>query len=169
MPSRIKTRGTQEELKKWLSHAKRVVIAGIGNPMRRDDFVGVKIVESLKGKVPENVLLIECETVPESFIQQIIDFNPTHLMLIDAAVQGLKQGEWKLTYPKKLTTATAYSTHALPLRIFCEQLSATAKVRIALLLIEPKETSFGEGLSPEIEAAAQNISTILTGAFCKKG
>lgn len=169
MSSRTTTHGTQEELKKWLSRAKRVVIAGIGNPMRRDDFVGVKIVEGLREKVSENVLLIECETVPESFIQQIIDFNPTHLMLIDAAIQGLKQGEWKLTDPKKLTTAPAYSTHALPLRVFCEQLLASAKVRIALLLIEPKETSFGEGFSPEIEVAAENISTILMRALCKRG
>jgi hydrogenase 3 maturation protease len=169
VPSRTTPRGTQEELKKWLSGAKRVVIAGIGNPMRRDDFVGIKIVEGLREKVGENVLLIECETVPESFIQQIIDFNPTHLMLIDAAIQGLKQGEWKLTDSKKLTTAPAYSTHALPLRVFCEQLLGTAKVRIALLLIEPKETGFGEGLSPEIEAAEENICVILKRALCKRG
>jgi hypothetical protein len=31
----------QKELKKWLSDAKRVVLAGIGNPIRMDDFVGV--------------------------------------------------------------------------------------------------------------------------------
>jgi len=37
----------QKELKKWLSDAKRVVVAGIGNPLRMDDFVGVKIFPTL--------------------------------------------------------------------------------------------------------------------------
>jgi Ni,Fe-hydrogenase maturation factor len=54
-----------------------------------DDFVGVKIVQDLNGKVSDNVYLIECETVPESYLQQIVDFNPTHILLIDAAVLGI--------------------------------------------------------------------------------
>ena len=76
----------KKELKKWLSDAVRVVIAGIGNQIRMDDFVGVKIAQDLRGKISDNILLIECETVPESFVQQIIDFNPTHVLLIDAAI-----------------------------------------------------------------------------------
>lgn len=168
MPSKTRTHSAQDELKKWLTGAERVVLAGIGNPIRKDDFVGVKIAEKLKGKVPENVLLIECETVPESFVQQIIDFNPTHIMLIDAAIQGLRHGEWKLTDPKTLTLTPAYSTHALPLRIFCEHLSTTTKAKIASLLVEPKETDFGEGLSPEVEEATRDVSKTLMDVLCKK-
>ena len=73
------------DLKEWLHGQKRVVIAGIGNPIRTDDFVGMKIVQNLKGKLPGNVYLVECETVPESFLQEIADFDPTHVLLIDAA------------------------------------------------------------------------------------
>ncbi|RJS68268.1 hydrogenase maturation protease [Candidatus Bathyarchaeota archaeon] len=89
------------ELERWLSDAEKVVVAGIGNPIRMDDFVGVKIIQDLHGKVSEKVYLLECETVPESFIQQIIDFNPTHVLLIDAAILGLKPGEAKLVKPPK--------------------------------------------------------------------
>ena len=151
----------KKELEKWLSDAGRVVIAGIGNPIRMDDFVGVKIVQDLHGKVSEKVLLIECETVPESFLQQIIDFGPTHVLLIDAAVLGLKLGESKLVNPEQLTNFPAFSTHMLPLRIFCEYLAKTTEARTALLLIEPKKADFGEGLTPEIRAAAQEITSIL--------
>jgi hydrogenase 3 maturation protease len=147
----------QKELKKWLSDAERVVVAGIGNPIRMDDFVGVKIAQDLRGKVSEKVYLIECETVPESFIQQIEDFNPTHILLIDAAILGLKPGDSKLTEPEQLTNFPAFSTHMLPLRIFCEYLTKTTKAKIALLLIEPKKTDFGEGLTSEIEASARKI------------
>jgi len=155
----------RRELKKWLSEAERVVIAGIGNPMRMDDFVGVKIVQNLRGKVSEKVYLIECETVPEGFMQQIIDFGPTHILLIDAAILGLKPGDAKLIKPEQLTTFPAFSTHMLPLRIFCEYLDKVAKAKIALLLIEPKMIDFGEGLTPEISASAQSIMDVLLEAL----
>ena len=151
----------QKELKKWLSDAERVVIAGIGNPIRMDDFVGVKIVQDLRDKVSEKVHLIECETVPESFIQQIEDFNPTHILLIDAAILGLGPGDSRLTEPEQLTNFPAFSTHMLPLRIFCEYLTKTTKAKIALLLIEPKNTDFGERLTSEIEASARKIAKAL--------
>jgi hydrogenase 3 maturation protease len=151
----------RKKLKAWLSEAKKVVVAGIGNPIRMDDFVGVKIVQDLRGKVSENVYLIECETVPESFLQQIIDFSPTHVLLIDAAVLGLKPGESRLIKPKGLTGFPAFSTHMLPLRIFCEYLVKTTEAKIALLLIEPKKTEFGQGLTPEISASEQNIVNAL--------
>ena len=149
------------ELERWLSDAEKVVVAGIGNPIRMDDFVGVKIIQDLRGKVSEKVYLLECETVPESFIQQIIDFNPTHVLLIDAAILGLKPGEAKLVKPEELTVFPAYSTHMLPLRVFCEQLSQMISVKIALLLIEPKKADFGEGLTPEVQVAAKEITKIL--------
>jgi hydrogenase maturation protease HycI len=151
----------KKELKKWLSDAVRVVIAGIGNQIRMDDFVGVKIAQDLRGKISDNILLIECETVPESFVQQIIDFNPTHVLLIDAAILASKPGESRLINPEQLTGYPAFSTHMLPLRIFCEYLAKTTTAEIALLLIEPKKTDFGEGLTDEINASAQNIVNAL--------
>ncbi|MGC8998449.1 MAG: hydrogenase 3 maturation endopeptidase HyCI [Candidatus Bathyarchaeia archaeon] len=151
----------EKKLREWLSNAERVVVAGVGNPIRMDDFVGVKIVHDLHGKVSEKVLLIECETVPESFIQQILDFRPTHVLLIDAAVMGLEPGNCRLVKPEHLKVFPAISTHILPLRVFCDYLSKTLEAKIALLLIEPKETDFGEGLSGEVEAAAGRIVNLL--------
>jgi hydrogenase 3 maturation protease len=151
----------KKELKEWLSGTEKVVIAGIGNSIRMDDFVGVKIVQDLKEKVSDRVYLIECETVPESFIQEIIDFNPTHILLIDAAILGLKPGISRLIKPEQLTDFPAFSTHMLPLRIFCEYLDKTTKAKIELLLIEPKKTDFGEGLTSEVEAVAKEIANFL--------
>ena len=151
----------QKELKKWFSGAEKVVIAGIGNPIRMDDFIGVKIVQDLRGKASDRIYLIECETVPESFIQQITDFNPTHILIIDAAILGMKPGESRLIKPEQLTMFPAFSTHMLPLRIFCEYLAKTTKAKIALLLVEPKKVDFGEGLTPEVEATAQSVVNAL--------
>jgi hydrogenase 3 maturation protease len=147
----------EKELKTWLSNAEKVVVAGIGNPIRMDDFVGTKIVQDLRGKVSEKIYLIECEAVPENFMQQIIDFNPTHILLIDAAILDLKPGDSILIRPERLMAFPAYSTHALPLRMFCEYLAKMTKANIALLLVEPKKADFGEGLTSEVEASAQKI------------
>jgi hydrogenase 3 maturation protease len=164
----VKTRRDSfQNLKNWLDGAHKIVLAGIGNPIRRDDFVGVKIVQNLQGRVSERILLIECETVPENFTQQIVDFGPTHILLVDAAILGLKPGKWKLVEPQKLTNLPAYSTHMLPLRIFCEYLTEATKARIALLLIQPKTADFGEGLSKEVTVASQKISEILLEASLK--
>jgi len=151
----------KKELANWFSRAEKIVIAGIGNPIRKDDFVGVKIVQDLQDKVSENVFLIECETVPESFLYQIVKFNPTHILLIDAAILGLKPGESKLMGSEELASFSAFSTHILPLKVFCEYLGKMTKAKIALLLIEPGETDFGEGLTPLVEASSRKITNIL--------
>jgi hydrogenase 3 maturation protease len=151
----------QDALEKWFADAERVVVAGIGNPIRRDDFVGVKIVQDLKGRVSKNVCLIECETVPESFMQEIVDLKPSHVLLIDAAVLGLKPGETRLVLPEQITDFPAITTHMLPLRIFCEYITKMAEAKIALLLIEPENTEFGEDLTPTAQATAEKITKIL--------
>jgi hydrogenase 3 maturation protease len=155
----------QRELKNWLADSERIVVAGVGNPIRTDDFVGVKIVQDLNGKVSERVHLIECETVPESFMQEIVDLKPSHVLLIDAAVLGLKPGETRLVFPEQVADFPAVTTHVLPLRIFCEYIAKMTEAKIALLLIEPENTEFGEGLTPTVQAAAEKITKILRELF----
>jgi Ni,Fe-hydrogenase maturation factor len=47
------------------------------------------------------------------------------------------------------------------LRIFCEYVKQATGAKIALLLIEPKSMEFGEGLTLEVQAAAEKITKIL--------
>jgi hydrogenase 3 maturation protease len=157
----------EQEIADWFTNAKKVVVAGLGNPIRRDDFVGVKIVQDLQGKVPKNVLLIECETVPESFMQEIVDFKPSHVLLVDAAILGLKPGETRLVLPEQITDFPAITTHVLPLRIFCEYITKMAEAKIALLLIEPEDTEFGEGLTATVQATAEEVTKRLIELLAK--
>lgn len=149
-------------LKNWLSNAQRVVIVGIGNLLRKDDFVGVEIVRNLQNNVSQSVYLIECETVPESFIEPIIDFKPSHILIIDAAMLNLKPGSIKLVEPDQMVTNPSISTHTLPLRIFCECLAKTTDAKIALLAIHPKDTSFGEGLTSKLKETASILTNLLS-------
>ncbi|MEM2440458.1 MAG: hydrogenase maturation protease, partial [Candidatus Bathyarchaeia archaeon] len=116
----------------------------------------------LQGRVSENVLLIECETVPESFLQHIVDFRPSHVLIVDAAVMGLEPGEYRFVRSEHLRVFPAISTHMLPLRVFCDYLAEAVGANVGLLLIEPKSVDFGEGLSGEVEAASRRIVDFLS-------
>jgi hydrogenase 3 maturation protease len=151
----------QKELRSWLSQAEKVVVAGIGNEIRSDDFVGVKIIQDLQGKVPDSVHLIECETVPESFMDEIVELKPTHVLIIDAAFLGLNPGEVRLYDAEKVDNFPAITTHMLPIRIFCDYITQMAQTKLALLLIEPKNTEFGEGLSAEVASASREVLAAL--------
>lgn len=155
----------RRELEKWLAKSSKIVVAGIGNPIRMDDFVGVKIVQDLQGKLPGNIHLIECETVPESFMDEIVQLKPSRVLLMDAAVMELKPGEVRLFDAEKVTNFPAISTHMLPLRVFCEYITQLAGAKIALLLIQPGNTEFGEGLTPEVQETAEGITEILLKAL----
>ena len=151
----------KQYLKEWLTGAKKVVVAGIGNPFRRDDFVGVEVVRNLQNKVSESVFIIEAETIPESYMQQITDFKPTHILLVDAAMINKEAGTAQLAETKQLMRTTSISTHTLPLRIFCDYLKQTTGAEIALLVIQPQDTNFGEGLTPKLKQTATNLSVIM--------
>ena len=151
----------EQNLKNWFADAKKIVVAGIGNPIRSDDYVGMKIVQGLQGKVTEKVCLLECETVPESYLLDIEAFNPTHVLLIDAAFLGLKPGEASLVDTERIANLPAITTHILPLRIFCDYIKKATGAKIGLLLVEPKCMEFGEGLSVEVEATAQRLAMLL--------
>ncbi len=155
--------GIESQLNDWFAGAGRVVIAGIGNPIRSDDSVGLKIVQYLQGKVRDSVCLLECETVPEGYLLDIEEFKPSHVLLIDAAVLGCKPGESNLVQFGEIAAFSVISSHMMPLRLFCEYIQKSTGAKIRLLLVEPKSIEFGEQMSPQVQAAADKITkTLLT-------
>ena len=151
----------EDELRSWLNGARSVVVAGIGNAIRSDDFVGVRVVLGLQGKVSPAVTLIECETVPESFVDEIVEIRPSHVLLVDAALLGLSPGEAHLYEAEEVINVPSISTHTMPLRVFCDYVQKLTGAKIALVLIEPKNVEFGEGLSEEVEEGATRVEAAI--------
>lgn len=151
----------ERDLKEWFEGKNRVVIVGVGNPIRQDDNVGLKVIEGLNGRVPDDVCLLECEMVPEGYLLDIEEFKPSHVLLIDSAVLGRKPGDADLVKPTEVAAFSAVSSHMLPLRLFCEYIEKTTGAKIRLLLIEPKIMGFGEELSPELQLASEKLTGIL--------
>ncbi len=149
-----------EELRVWLGGCDKVAVLGIGNPLRRDDAVGLEIVKLLKGRVPRKVRLLECETVPENFTREIREFSPTHVLMIDAAQLGAEPGEARLVPPERIL-GMVLSTHAIPLSLLTEVIKQSIDAEVMILGVQPKEIEFGEGLTPELRRASKRIVSIL--------
>jgi hydrogenase 3 maturation protease len=153
-----------EKLKAWLSQAEKVVVVGVGNTMRRDDAVGVEIVKLLQSKVSPNVLLIEAETMPEDYMDQIVNFHPSHVLILDSGLIGEKPGNAQLLAPAENMKA-AVSSHMLPLQVFCAYLEKAIRAKILMLIIQPKDTEIGENLTKELTNSAQKIADFLVGVL----
>jgi len=139
---------------------RRVVLVGVGNPMRADDGVGPKIIELLQKRLLENVMLINAETVPEAFTGKVEKYMPTHVMLIDAANFRGQVGEARLITGAQIG-GQALSTHSLPLTLFISYIEKSIDVPVILLGIQPKTIDFDMPMSREIEEAAVSIADTL--------
>jgi hydrogenase 3 maturation protease len=151
----------ETDLQEYLKDAKRLVVVGVGNPIREDDNVGLTILQGLQGKLSAEVLLLECEMVPEGYLQDIEEFKPTHVLLVDSAVLGRKPGDADLVKVSEVAAFSAVSSHMLPLRLFCEYIEKSTGAKIRLLLVEPKSMGFGEQLTPELQMASARIVEVL--------
>ena len=152
----------REELRVFLGGPKgrRVVLVGIGSPIRHDDVVGLKVLELLEGKLPPSVLLLSTETVPESYTGVIRDFAPTHVLLVDAANFKGAPGEGRII-PSRMIANVSISTHSLPLHIFINYIEKSICTNVALLGIQGVNIELGEGITSEVEEGASIVSKIL--------
>ena len=108
---------------------------GIGNELKYDDGVGPYIINKLsKLNLNENILLINAQTVPENFTGKIRKENPSHIILIDACLMGLNQGDYKIV-DKDDFADIGISTHSMSLSYFVKFLNND---NILFIGIEPK-------------------------------
>jgi hydrogenase 3 maturation protease len=158
----------KDELQLFLGEGKerRIALIGIGNPMRGDDNAGLAVIDDLKKRIMmrdislENVLLMKAGSTPENFTFEIRRFNPTHVLMIDAAQMNEKPGEARLLSPDNIG-GVSISTHNLPLNILAEFIKRTTGAKIAVIGIQPEETEFGTKMSLEIKKAAKRISELI--------
>jgi hydrogenase 3 maturation protease len=139
---------------------RRVVLVGVGNPIRGDDSVGPRIIELLESRPIENVLLLNTESVPEAFTGKVEQFKPTHILIIDAANFRGTPGETKLITGKQIG-GQAVSTHSLPLNIFISYIEESLGVSVLLLGIQPLSIGLGEPMTESVEAAAESVANTL--------
>lgn len=150
-----------QQLHAWIRGFRKLAVIGIGNPLRHDDQVGLEIVHQLNNQFQDaRVLVIESESVPENYLDTIATFNPSHVLILDAALLNLPAGTARFMESLPVVPSSI-STHTLPLHLFTSYLQRIIDVQIGFLLIQPADITFGEGLSPEVQATASGIAATL--------
>ena len=136
-------------------------IIGIGNTLRRDDGIGIIILESLlKFYKRENIDYLNCGSASFDLLHRIKTYDT--VLLIDGINAGLNAGRLLLSELKdieyKLDNSVT-STHEFNLKtIFEFSKNLGIKTGIYLAGVQVKDVSFGEGLS---EALAQKKNDII--------
>lgn len=127
------------------------VILGIGNTLKGDDGVGPYIISKIK-----NIETIDAGTVPENYIQKIIDSRPDEIIIIDAIDFGGKPGEVKW-FSDIDSQNISISTHNLPPRLFIDFIKQQTGAEIKIIAIQPKALRFNTPLSEEVKESADRL------------
>ena len=155
-----------DALKNKLLNAKKVAILGIGSELRGDDVAGLlaaqQIEKNTKGKsITPQLQVFIGETAPENLTGEIKNFQPTHLIIIDAAELNKEPGHIEIMEPETIS-GTSFCTHALPLKIVIGYLLESFKFQAIIIGIQPKTLTFGAQPTKEVVAAAKNIAKTIT-------
>ncbi|MEM2912769.1 MAG: hydrogenase maturation peptidase HycI [Candidatus Bathyarchaeia archaeon] len=137
---------------------------GIGNPLKGDDALGLKILRKIRGKVPRSVKVIEGGIAPENFIGKIGKLRPSHVLLIDAALFGGKPGEAKMISIENIPSVTI-STHMVPLYMVAGLIKEKTGAKTVLLGIQPKNLNLGGEISQEIKESIEKIAKTIIEAI----
>jgi len=146
----------------------RIVVMGIGNPLRGDDAVGSVVVRGLQAwsyatptpDDPGRLTILDAEEIPESWLGPAVAAHPDVVLLVDAVELGAEPGAAALLSARELGGQTLF-THRTPLRPLTEYLAHETGAEIALLGIQPGPLDWGEDLSPDVSAAAADLVLLL--------
>ncbi len=149
-----------DKLKKLRDTA--TLILGIGNTLKGDDGAGPLVCEQLSGKVCAEV--IDAGTVPENYIQTIINKAPQNLLVIDAIDFGAPAGTISIFKPVQLDSFVL-STHTLSPRLFVDVVRKDIKVDVYFVGIQPAQMQLGQPQSKQVIEAIQWLAGTLTRIF----
>lgn len=148
---------------------RRILIAGIGNRLRRDDGFGPRVIEELsKIRLPNNIELRDYGTNSLNLLFQMDEYD--EVILIDIVDKGGKPGQIYIIKPeiKSLKERNAqkimmFSLHELRLEDTLA-LSKTLGIMSKDVLIigcQPTDLSFGLDLSKNVKKAIKKVIRII--------
>jgi hydrogenase maturation protease len=147
----------------------KTLILGLGNPLLRDDSVGLRIVQQLRGVLTDrkDVEIGEDYWGGLRLMEQMVNYD--RAIIVDAICTDEPAGTIHLLTPDDIPTQRSASAHDVNLPTALElgrQAGAhlPTSENILLVGIEADDVqTFEEGLSPEVEKAIpQAIKTVLS-------
>ena len=131
-----------------------ILFVGIGNILKSDDGTGVYISNHIKSFNKISSLTVEVSI--ENYIGKINKLKPDILILIDCVDFKKEPGYFELMPIQRIKDFTVH-THNISLK----KISELFNMQVWILGIQPKDTSFGETISPEIKKTADYLIGII--------
>ena len=140
---------------------KRVAVIGIGNVLMSDDGAGVRVLELLHGRLPENVTFIELATGGMTLLHELEGLEVA--IICDAVDFGGQPGEVRVFRPDEVESikTLGYSLHDIDILKVLELAKRMGQLpeKVFIAAIQPVNLSFSETLSPEIEASLPELAS----------
>ncbi|MBN3033179.1 MAG: hydrogenase maturation peptidase HycI [Candidatus Saganbacteria bacterium] len=146
-------------LKKSLVKAARAVLVGVGSELRGDDRAGLLVAEKIKNK-KSKIKILAGGTAPENLTGEIKRLKPSHLIIVDSADFGAAPGTVEVIDYGRIG-GHSFSTHSAPLKLMVDFLLADISFEPIIIGIQPKSLEFGAAVSPEVEAAVDEVVAAL--------
>jgi hydrogenase maturation protease len=137
------------------------LIIGLGNPLRRDDGVGVRVAELLAGRALSDGVQVVDGGTPGLELVNLLEGWP-RVVLVDAANVGQEPGQFvrfTLDQVQLLGEDEHISVHGAGLRdaLLLAQVLGVLPDQIVIFGVQPASLEWREGLSPEVEAALPDL------------
>ncbi|KPL19786.1 MAG: hypothetical protein AMJ92_01010 [candidate division Zixibacteria bacterium SM23_81] len=132
----------------------RVVIVGVGNPLRGDDGFGPYMIQRLRGRV--EVALFDCGSAPENYMGPIRCERPGTILVLDAADFNADPGEVKV-FDSSQWRGEGLSTHNVSLGLFADFLTSDTGAQVFLIAVQAKCIGFGQPMSPEVKEGCRKL------------
>jgi hydrogenase maturation protease len=152
-------RDWKREVRDALAPARRIVVLGVGNPDKGDDGAGIAAAAALRKRLSpaqkRRVRVLLGGSVPESLTGKVRAIGPQLVVILDAAIGGLRPGSLFRVDPGKIADE-GITTHRISLSWLVRYIEESIGCPVIVLGIEPESLDFGTELSP---AAEKGIST----------
>lgn len=136
----------------------KVIIIGIGNPLRGDDAAGVVLAGRLEGNV--RALCIDAGTAPENYLGKIAKEKPDTVLFADAVHLERSPGEYEILKSRDILR-TGFTTHDISPALLIDYLERETSAGIFLLGIQPEDLAFGSEMTGPVSRSVTELETMI--------
>ena len=128
-----------EKITDQLKNVTKTVFMGLGEEKLSDDGVGPYIISELLSYSNDKIRFINAGIDPMSRIDDVVNFNPSHLVIIDTCTLNDVPGTIAILNRDNICDYVPISTHTIPIHIVIDLIIAQLpKLKIFMIGIVPE-------------------------------
>ncbi|OJU09131.1 MAG: hypothetical protein BGN88_08205 [Clostridiales bacterium 43-6] len=151
-------------LAEQLGHSKKIVILGVGSPLKSDDAAGILIAGKLKEQFPQEKYpmyrIYVGESAPENYTGEIKNFLPEHLIVLDAADINEEPGSVGFI-DVSVIKGISFCTHMLPLNIMLDYIQKETGCAMTIIGIQPENLSYDGKVTLAVKETIEEITNAI--------